>query len=51
MVQFIVGADCHDVGDHHWINGYPLPVANPMSVYPQVINYNLSPHPLPLIMS
>ena len=28
------GADCHDVEDEHWINGYPTPVANPMSVHP-----------------
>lgn len=27
------GADCHDVNDEHWINGYPVPVANPMSGY------------------
>ncbi len=27
------GADCHDVDDKHWINGYPTPVANPMSGY------------------
>jgi len=29
------GADCHDVEDEHWINGYPTPIANPMSGYPQ----------------
>ena len=29
------GADCHDVADTHWINGYPTPIANPMSVWPQ----------------
>ena len=29
------GADCHDVDDQHWINGYPTPVANPMSMYSQ----------------
>ena len=29
------GADCHDVTDQHWINGYPTPIANPMSVYAQ----------------
>ena len=29
------GADCHDVDDDHWINGYPTPIANPMSVHPQ----------------
>ena len=29
------GADCHNVSDHHWINGYPTPIANPMSSYPQ----------------
>ena len=28
------GADCHDVGDEHWINGFPTPIANPMSGYP-----------------
>jgi L-rhamnonate dehydratase len=34
------GADCHDVEDEHWINGYPTPIANPMSGYPQyVIKY------------
>ena len=27
------GADCHDTEDEHWINGYPTPVANPMSMY------------------
>jgi len=27
------GADCHDVEDDHWINGYPTPIANPMSGY------------------
>lgn len=30
----IAGADCHDVKDDHWINGYPTPIANPMSVHP-----------------
>lgn len=29
------GADCHDVDDEHWINGFPNPIANPMSGYPQ----------------
>jgi L-rhamnonate dehydratase len=29
------GADCHDVEDKHWINGYPTPIANPMSIYRQ----------------
>lgn len=29
------GADCHDVKDTHWINGYPTPIANPMSGYSQ----------------
>ena len=29
------GADCHDVEDEHWINGYPTPIANPMSSYAQ----------------
>ncbi|OWF43765.1 uncharacterized protein LOC110459260 [Mizuhopecten yessoensis] len=29
------GVDCHDVNDKHWINGFPTPMANPMSVYPQ----------------
>ena len=28
------GADCHDVDDKHWINGYPTPIAHPMSSYP-----------------
>ncbi|EGD79958.1 L-rhamnonate dehydratase [Salpingoeca rosetta] len=28
------GADCHDVDDEHWINGYPTPIAHPMSSYP-----------------
>lgn len=28
------GADCHDVTDEHWINGFPTPIANPMSAYP-----------------
>ncbi|ELT88871.1 hypothetical protein CAPTEDRAFT_113751 [Capitella teleta] len=27
------GADCHDVDDHHWINGHPLPIACPMSSF------------------
>ena len=40
-----LGADCHDVDDKHWINGYPQPVANPMSMYPQV--YNPLPTPPP----
>lgn len=29
-----LGADCHDVVDKHWINGYPTPVSNPMTPYP-----------------
>jgi len=29
------GADCHDVDDKHWINGYPNPISNPMSGYAQ----------------
>jgi L-rhamnonate dehydratase len=29
------GADCHDVQDKHWINGFPTPIANPMSCYPE----------------
>ncbi|XP_003382696.1 PREDICTED: uncharacterized protein LOC100635379 [Amphimedon queenslandica] len=28
------GADCHDVDDKHWINGYPTPIANPMTPHP-----------------
>ncbi|XP_069130861.1 L-rhamnonate dehydratase-like [Argopecten irradians] len=36
------GADCHDVDDKHWINGYPMPVANPMSVYPQYAPFRKS---------
>ena len=27
------GADCHDVQDQHWIDGFPTPIANPMSGY------------------
>lgn len=27
------GADCHDVEDEHWINGFPVPIATPMSHY------------------
>ena len=30
----MTGADCHDVVDQHWINGYPTPIANPMTAYP-----------------
>lgn len=29
------GGDCHNVDDKHWINGFPTPIANPMSKYPQ----------------
>ena len=29
------GADCHDVEHEHWINGFPTPIANPMSGYAQ----------------
>ena len=29
------GADCHDVEDQHWINGFPVPIATPMSHYEQ----------------
>ncbi|XP_033743613.1 L-rhamnonate dehydratase-like [Pecten maximus] len=36
------GADCHDVDDKHWINGYPTPVANPMSVHPQYAPFRKS---------
>lgn len=36
------GADCHDVDDKHWINGYPTPVANPMSGYEQYATYRKS---------
>ncbi|XP_062501533.1 L-rhamnonate dehydratase-like [Corticium candelabrum] len=36
------GADCHDVEDEHWINGFPTPIANPMSVYPQYKAYRKS---------
>ena len=35
LLSFSAGADCHDVEDQHWINGYPTPIANPMSVYPR----------------
>lgn len=34
LPSLYVGADCHDVIDQHWINGYPTPVANPMTPYP-----------------
>ena len=37
-----IGADCHDVADHHWINGHPTPIANPMSMYPQYQTYRKS---------
>ncbi|XP_064401732.1 L-rhamnonate dehydratase-like [Halichondria panicea] len=36
------GADCHDVSDQHWINGYPTPIANPMSMYPRYQGYRKS---------
>ena len=36
------GADCHDVVDTHWINGHPLPIANPMSVYREYQQYRKS---------
>ena len=36
------GADCHDVDDKHWINGYPTPVANPMSGYEQYATFRKS---------
>ena len=36
------GADCHDVVDEHWINGYPTPIANPMSTYPRYHDYRKS---------
>ena len=39
---FYAGADCHDVDDHHWINGHPTPVANPMSSYPRYQQYRKS---------
>ena len=42
-----IGADCHDVDDQHWINGHPLPVANPMSMYPQVYIVTTLPPPPP----
>ncbi len=29
------GKDCHHVVDQHWVNGYPTPIANPMSSYPR----------------
>jgi len=28
-------ANPHEMLNKHWINGYPVPIANPMSVYPQ----------------
>lgn len=33
-VQLTYGADCHDVVDHHWIDGHPTPITNPMSGHP-----------------
>lgn len=27
------GADCHDVGNEHWIDGHPTPISNPMSMF------------------
>lgn len=38
----LTGADCHDVVDKHWINGYPTPIANPMSGYPRYHDYRKS---------
>ena len=35
-------ADCHDVVDQHWNNGYPTPIANPMSSYPRYHDYRKS---------
>ena len=37
LLIICAGADCHDLqlDDHHWINGYPTPLANPMSMYSQ----------------
>ena len=32
------GAD-YDVDDQHWINGHPVPLANPMSPYPRYQHY------------
>ncbi len=28
--------------DDHWINGFPTPIANPMSVYPRYQGYRKS---------
>ncbi|KAH3869139.1 L-rhamnonate dehydratase-like [Dreissena polymorpha] len=36
------GADCHDVNDDHWINGSPVPIANPMSGYELYQQYRKS---------
>ena len=36
------GADCHDVDDQHWINGHPVPIANPMSGYSPYQQYRKS---------
>lgn len=36
------GADCHDVDDNHWINGSPIPIANPMSGYEMYRAYRKS---------
>ena len=41
-LPFRAGADCHDVVDEHWINGYPTPVATPMSKYPRYHDYRKS---------
>lgn len=30
------------MADQHWINGYPTPVANPMSVHPRYHDYRKS---------
>ena len=45
-----VGADFYDVEDKHWVVGYPVPIANPMSRYPQVVEILLPTCSL-LIMS
>ena len=36
------GADCHDVADHHWINGHPTPIACPMSSFKKYTNSRTS---------
>jgi L-rhamnonate dehydratase len=34
-VKTTSGSQDGDADDEHWVNGYPSPIANPMSIYPQ----------------